>query len=109
MNIVISALTTMFCFVVGMFATNYIFALMDKREEERNERRRAIENVNSRYRSPDLEITQTYEETIKGLEKLRELNRQRMQIMHDQIMSDIESMKKNIDHERTLTTEQQSS
>lgn len=109
MNIIISALTTMFCFVVGMYATYCVFALMDRREEKRNERRRAIENVNSRYRSPDLEITQTYEEAVKGLEKLRELNRQRMQIMHDQIMSDIETLKKNIDRDSIQATEQQSS
>lgn len=109
MDIFMSAVSTMFCFVVGMFTTNYIFQMMDKRDEERAERRRAFENVRSRYRSPDIEITKTYDEAVKGLEKLRELNRERMQIMHDQIMSDIENLKKNIDRDRAQTVEQQSS
>jgi hypothetical protein len=106
MDTIISALTSMFCFATGMFLTDYFFRMDDKRREEREELRRARENVSSRYRSQDYEISKTYEETIKGLEKLREINRERMQIMHDQIMRDIEAVKNNLDRERRQATEQ---
>lgn len=109
MDTVISALTTMFCFATGMFLTDYIFHLNDRRSEERQERQRLMANVNSRYRSPNDEISKTYEETIKGLEKLREINNERMKLMHDQIMQDIETIKKSIDARQALQATQENS